>query len=25
MPYFFEVLRHLANDERQRRRIPSSR
>jgi len=25
MSYFFEVLRHLANDERQRRRIPSSR
>jgi hypothetical protein len=25
MPYFFEVLRHLANDERQRRHIPSSR
>jgi len=25
MPYFFEVLRHLANDERQRRSTPSSR
>ena len=25
MPYFFEVLRHLANDERQRRHLPSSR
>ena len=25
MSYFFEVLRHLANDERQRRSTPSSR